>query len=104
MAANNIRIKTASRPQVASEYLDAFEQFSDGYARLKRHFAAMTQQKDGDGTQASHFAQTTAVYGFVAADGTTPSDAASKLSYDEVNSLIGNCGAAIEQACAKHKQ
>lgn len=63
------------------------------FSRLEDEFLAMDQMKDGDGSQAAHFALVTSLYG-------TGSDAMSKALYDELNSTIGN-SAALKQFMAK---
>lgn len=104
MASSLRRIKTgAGATSMGRELIDVSEQFGRAFADLKRHFAAMVQMKDGDGTQASHFAVPAAIYAFTT-DGTDIDNATAKASYDELNSLIGTHAAAIEQFCAQHKQ
>ncbi|HYE77933.1 MAG TPA: hypothetical protein VEI97_08105 [bacterium] len=105
MATSHIYVKTATGATASGrDLLATLEQIGDGFARLARHFDAMGQQKDGDGTQASHFAVVAAVYGFTDSGGSAASNADAKAAYDEMNSFIGNCGAALKQICAKLKQ
>ena len=105
MATNHIYVKTGAGATASGrELLDTLEQIGRSYGDLKRIFAAMTQQKDGDGTQDSHFAVNAAVFGFTDSGGSAASNADAKKAYDEINSFIGNGGAALEQCCARLKQ
>lgn len=58
----------------------ALNQLEEGVEAINDIFNAMVQMKDGDGSQAVHFARNTTLFGF-------ESDAKSKEAYDEINSL-----------------
>ena len=48
MPSNFIRIRTgATATPMGRELVDTLEQIGDAFARLKRLFAAMTQERDG---------------------------------------------------------
>lgn len=105
MATGHIYLKTGAGVTASGrELINDLAMFSASWSAIRRHFAAMTQQKDGDGSQASHFAVVAAVYAFTDSGGSALSNADAKAAYDEMNSVIGNNAAAIEQLCAKLKQ
>ena len=56
------------------------DQLEQAWAGIKAHFAAMSQQKNGDGSQDSHFAQVATVYKFTAnpEDGTNTANHSAK--------------------------
>lgn len=61
-------------------------------AELDDVLAVMTQMKDGDGSQASHFQKVVDLYGVEGADANAKL-ANAKTIYDELNSALGNSGA-----------
>lgn len=84
---------------------DAITSFNDGLDQLNELFATMTQMKDGDGSQASHFDYAVAKFGFT-------DNVAAKAAYDELNSVlaklntdasVSNVNAAINQMIAKFR-
>lgn len=67
--------------------------------RLQTVFDAMTQMRDGDGSQASHFQTVVDKFGVAGSD-ENDKLASAKVIYDEMNSALGN-SAALKQLLAK---
>jgi len=59
----------------------ALSRLEEGIEALNDVFSVLNQMKDGDGSQAAHFAYATPLFGF----GT---DANAKAAYDEINSAL----------------
>ena len=83
----------------------ALQQLEEGLESLNDIFSALNHMKDGDGSQAAHFARATTLLGF-------PDDATTKAAYDELNSLqaklntnasVTDVNAALLQAFAKFR-
>jgi hypothetical protein len=99
MATNLYRIRSTNRTQMGQSVLDDFRQFGDAFARLQQHRAAMVAQKGTD----TDYAVSATTYGFVdAADAISATVAAE--AFAEIDSLILNHAAAIQQACARFQQ
>lgn len=104
MATSLYRIRTTTAATAPGrELLDVLESLGDNFARLKRIFAAMTQEKDGNAGDATDFVTPATTFGYVDGSNAITSSVA-KASYDEINSFIGNGGPSLEQCCARHKQ
>lgn len=101
MAATNITFnRTLHHGQDLSRYLNDLDRVNNANGRL---LAVMQHMIDGDGSDAAHFTEVTARYGFA-------SNAKAKEAWDELNSLIAklttngsvtNVQAAINQLLAK---
>lgn len=88
---------------LTNQLLGLLDRIGTDFAQLKAVFATMTQYKDGDGSQVSHFAEVQSAFGFKDAAGAA-SNTVAKGSYDEINSFIGNGGPSLEQCVARHRQ
>jgi hypothetical protein len=78
------------------DIMEAVRKSRDVLNTFRTQLAIMTQMKDGDGAQASHFAKVAAQYGTAGADAAAK-NAAAKSLYDELNSMLGNLHASFEQ-------
>lgn len=94
-----------SRTAHGGQLKDAVTDFNSGLDALNELFATMTQMKDGDGSQASHFDYAVAKFGF-------PDNIAAKAAYDELNSVlaklntdasVSSVSSAINQLIAKFR-
>jgi hypothetical protein len=83
----------------------ALHMLEGGHEALNDAVASMNHMKDGDGSQAAHFAEVTSRFGFV-------TDAKAKAGYDELNSVlfklntdssVTDMNAALLQAFAKFR-
>ena len=100
MATSQYKMKTGVNATQSGRALqDSFEELRDVYGRIEAHFEAMTQQKD----DTTDYTTMAGVYGFVDAAGAI-SESVAEAAYSEINSLIGNGGAALKQCCARLKQ
>lgn len=91
--------------QLGGQLQQALHEFNSGLDALNELFATMTQMKDGDGSQASHFTYAVSKFGF-------PDTTAAKAAYDELGSVlaklntdasVSNVHAAIGQLIAKFR-
>lgn len=100
MATNLYRLRTGATATASGrELLDTLEQIGDAFARLKRIFAAMTQQKD----DTTDYTTMAGVFGFIDAANAIDEPTA-EAAYNEINAFIGNGGPSLEQCCARLKQ
>lgn len=108
MAANYIKNdRSKIVPQLAAA---GMQRIRDGVEMLVHARDIFLQQRDGDGSQASHYDFAATEGGFQAGD-YADANAACKASFDEIDSLlakvntdnaVSNVKAAIYQCCAKH--
>lgn len=108
--------------EVGRKIARCLQMVREGRDVLRDTLAVMDEMKDGDGSQASHFALLASEGGFQQG-GYASASAAAKASYDELNSLyfklnvtslrgpdadeianglVASVGPAITQACARH--
>lgn len=108
MAANLIKCDKAKDPTRMA--VRGMQLIREGMYVLEQARAAYIQSRDGDGSQAAHYALT-ATEGGYSAGGYADANASAKASFDELDSLyskvgtdnaVSNVRAAILQACAKH--
>jgi hypothetical protein len=81
------------------ELVDTMETLSESFSRLERLFDAMTQQKDGATGTDTDFETPALLFGFIDETNVVSASVAS-AAYAELNSVIGNAGPVLEQACA----
>lgn len=83
----------------ARQLMDPIRKLRIEFSRLEDLFAAIDTMKDGDGSEASHFAKVVSLLG-VQGDDSSDELANAKAIYDELNSTIGN-SAALKQLLAR---
>lgn len=83
----------------ARQLMNSVRGLTTELSRLDDVLAAMTQMKDGDGSNANHFQKVVDLFGVVGADA-AGQRANAKTVYDEINSATGN-SAALRQLLAK---
>lgn len=72
--------------------MDNVREITTRIASLDDILSSMHTMKDGDGSQASHFAKVVTLFGVQGADQSTKL-ANAKVIYDELNSAMGNSAA-----------
>lgn len=100
MAANFIEAN--KQHDVIRQAIRGAQLLREAESSLAAALAGMAALKDGDGSQASHFALLTAECE-VQQNGYASANAAAKALYDETNSVAGNAAAGIaaaKQLCA----
>ena len=95
MATANIRHDQSKN--IIRELIGGMMDMRNGAFRLENARASLIQARDGDGSDASHYAPLVAL-------GCYPTNAEAKASFDEMDSQYGTVAthAAIGQCCAKH--
>lgn len=101
MAEQHFRMDLANSQQARDLY-PALMTLDEMFDKIKRHFDAMTQQKDSNNGDATDFVTMAGIYKFQDEQGTLSSEDA-LAAYDELNSLIGNSGPAIKQCAARFR-
>lgn len=84
----------------ARQLMEPIRRLQTEWDRLQAVFQAMDEMKDGDGSQAAHFAKVVTLFGVQGADDTAKL-ASAKAIYDELNSVIGNMHASFPQILAR---
>lgn len=101
MASQLYRIKQGTGSTVRGmTYINLAQQLRSIYAQLQAEREAIIEAKD----DANDYSTVMNVYGFVATDGTTPSESVAEASFLELDSMITNTSAAVLQFCARHLQ
>ena len=100
MATQQLKMRTGVDATESGRALqDDLRQLRDLFASMEGHLEAMNSQK---GTT-DEYATIAASYGFV--DTADTLDAATaQAAYNEMNSFVGNTGAALKQICGKLRQ
>jgi hypothetical protein len=91
---------------ISRALIGAFQNFAVAWDELKRQRLAMIQMKDANAGDASDWATMNAMYKFVnPTDGTTDStNQQAFAAFQELDSLVSNHIAAIDQAIARFRQ
>jgi hypothetical protein len=79
MADAHYEVDEALKP--ARDLIDPLRKIAQGWDGLTRARGVLIQRRDGDGSQASHYAGITAAYGYA-------SDAEAKASFEEIDAAI----------------
>lgn len=102
MAAPIYRIDRAST--LGNQLLNLLDRINADFAQLKTLRLAMIQQRTGDGSAPSHFAEMAKMFGYLQADGTPDTGAVAQGSFMEIDSWVANGGPSLEQCGARHRQ
>lgn len=102
MAANLYRLDGSQA--LGNQLRDLLGRIGDDFAKLKTLRLAMLQMRDGDGSQAAHYALNAVIFGYRQQDGDPDDGAVAKASFEELDSFVGNGGPSLEQCCARHRQ
>lgn len=86
MADNHYEVGSTPRGVALANTLEGLRRH---WYLMKQAFDAMTTMRDGDGSQASHYALVKTLYG-------VESDVDAKALYDELNSTLGNSEALLQ--------
>jgi hypothetical protein len=100
MASNLYRIDDTK--VLGAQALNLLARIGADFAQLKALRLKLIQSRDGDGSSATHYVETAALFGYVDAAGDSDSGTVARASFEEIDAFVSNGGPSLEQCSARH--